>query len=226
MCIRELYAADVRYVDAAIGRIVDTLEELGIYDETLIVLTSDHGEEFWEHDSFEHGHSLYDEVLRVPLIMTGPGITEEGEIKAPVSIESIFATILGACGIGFDRESVSSTSLTAKAAEGSDRERAETIAAGGVLYYESRQAIVSEKYKYIRSTITGKEELYDLLTDPGERVSIEHSSPLLLQEARGFLEAHLARADSLRERLGLAVAEECELDRTTVERLRALGYTR
>ena len=69
---RELYRGEIRYVDANIGRVVEKLKTLGIYDDALIVVTSDHGEEFMEHGDVAHGHSLYEEMIRVPLIVKPP----------------------------------------------------------------------------------------------------------------------------------------------------------
>ncbi|MGH7897931.1 MAG: sulfatase, partial [Candidatus Binatia bacterium] len=67
--IRKLYDAEVRYVDQGVGEIVAALKRLGLYDGSLILVVSDHGEEFWEHGRIGHGHTLYQEVLRVPLIV-------------------------------------------------------------------------------------------------------------------------------------------------------------
>ena len=66
-----LYLAEMRHVDQQIGRVIDTLKRLDLYEGTLILFASDHGEEFWEHGSFEHGHTLYDEVAS----STAPGET-------------------------------------------------------------------------------------------------------------------------------------------------------
>lgn len=62
--IRQLYLAEVRYVDAMFGKIVARLRELGIYDDALIVFSSDHGEEFWDHGEYGHGQSLFHELIR------------------------------------------------------------------------------------------------------------------------------------------------------------------
>ncbi|MCH7872423.1 MAG: sulfatase-like hydrolase/transferase, partial [Planctomycetes bacterium] len=69
--LRGLYHAEVRYVDDNIGVLMAALKRLGIYEETLIVFTSDHGEEFAEHGGYDHGHTLYDELVRVPLFVKG-----------------------------------------------------------------------------------------------------------------------------------------------------------
>ena len=75
--VRKLYDDEVRYVDENVGRLLGHLRETGQYDDALIIVASDHGEEFWEHDGFEHGHTLYNEVLRVPLMIKLPGGSEQ-----------------------------------------------------------------------------------------------------------------------------------------------------
>lgn len=70
--IRGLYQGEVSFVDQQIGRFVDGLKELGRWKNTTLVLTADHGEEFWDHEGFEHGHTLYHELVRVPLIVRTP----------------------------------------------------------------------------------------------------------------------------------------------------------
>ena len=71
--LRELYDAEVRYTDDIVGQVLERLRELDLYDDTLIVFTSDHGEEFWDHDNWEHGHSVYDELVAAPLLIKLPG---------------------------------------------------------------------------------------------------------------------------------------------------------
>ena len=83
--VSKLYAAEVSFVDDNVGRILQTLRDLGLYDEALIVLTSDHGEEFWEHGGYEHGHTLYDELLRVPLILKLPGSSTTANVRSCAS---------------------------------------------------------------------------------------------------------------------------------------------
>jgi arylsulfatase A-like enzyme len=73
--IAGLYDGEVRSADAAVGALVEGLEQRGALDQTLLVVTSDHGEELFDHGRFEHGHSLRSPVTRVPLIVSGPGIS-------------------------------------------------------------------------------------------------------------------------------------------------------
>ena len=87
--MRGLYQGEVAFVDRAVGRFIDGLKELGRWSDTTLLLISDHGEEFWDHGGFEHGHTLFDELIRVPLIMHLPG----GEARPGQSIaQSIIDT--------------------------------------------------------------------------------------------------------------------------------------
>src|SRR5581483_2594103 len=78
--VRALYRDEVAGVDAAVGEVVDALDRLGLGDRTLLVVASDHGEEFWEHGGVEHGHTVYDELVRVPLLMRMPGRLPAGAV--------------------------------------------------------------------------------------------------------------------------------------------------
>lgn len=88
----DLYAHNIHYVDYFMSELVAWLKEIGEYDNTVIILTSDHGEEFKEHESTLHGHNFFEEVLRVPIIMKLPNIAPK-EIETPVLNSDIFPTI-------------------------------------------------------------------------------------------------------------------------------------
>jgi arylsulfatase A-like enzyme len=105
--LRALYDGEVRYTDRQFGGFIDLLKWLGLYDQSLIVLVGDHGEEFAEHGGFEHGKTVFDEVLRVPLIVKYPGGRWAGErIGAPVDLVDVAPTVLaevaGAAAPDFD----------------------------------------------------------------------------------------------------------------------------
>ncbi len=99
------YDAEVAYTDAAIARFVEELRAAGSLEHTWLVVTADHGEEFWEHEGFLHGHSLYDEQLRVPLVIVPPAgdVAWAGargrRVHAQVRLEDVGATILELAGV-------------------------------------------------------------------------------------------------------------------------------
>ena len=90
----KLYDAEIMYVDSHIGKLLRKLDELGIKDDTLIIITADHGEEFYEHGSFGHSETLYQEIIRVPLMIYYPKEFEPQRIEKRVSLVDVFPTIL------------------------------------------------------------------------------------------------------------------------------------
>ncbi len=224
--IRALYDAEVRYVDDEIGKFLAVLKDRGLYDDAVIVLTSDHGEEFWEHGGFEHGHTLYNELLRVPLIVklsensSGPA---GGRVETPVSILSIMPTILELCGV--EEPSASSRSLVHRwDAQGDPATHNPPLFSSGALYYEERQAVRFDGIKYIASSLSQTEEVYDLSADPGEQYSIAGARTELVGRARELLASHRSACVALRDRLGGGSVPGTELDPATERALRSLGY--
>ena len=231
--IRKLYEGEVRYVDEAVGRIVQTLRAKGIYNDALIVLVSDHGEEFFEHGGIEHGHTLYDELLRVPLMIKLPDSAEERVVEEPVSTQRIMATILDVCGIDAaeDAPVIGVGSLipgeTAKDAEDA-KETKETkqgpVFSTGCLYFEPREAVVLDGYKFIRGLDTGAEELYDLTRDPGETEDAKAKQTGRVIRARAALDAQREACDLLKDFYDTRNSSRFELNEDTIKRLKSLGY--
>ena len=97
--IVNLYDAEIRFSDAVAGQVLDKLDELGLAGDTLVILVSDHGEEFFDHGSMEHGHTVYEEVLHVPFIVRLPGRIPEGErVSEQISLIDLFPTLLDFTG--------------------------------------------------------------------------------------------------------------------------------
>lgn len=109
---RALYDAEIAYTDYVLGTFFDYLKRNGILENTMVVIFSDHGEEFWEHGGVIHGLTLYREQLHVPLIVRLPGTTPaSGTVSHIVSTADIFSTLIDAMGSGYTHPS-SSISLT------------------------------------------------------------------------------------------------------------------
>ncbi len=96
--MKALYDGEIRYTDAVLGQLFATLRARDLYEDTLILITSDHGEEFLDHGGVSHGHTLYEEMLHVPLIIRGGGL-EPARVAARVELIDILPTILGLVGI-------------------------------------------------------------------------------------------------------------------------------
>src|SRR5262249_34350660 len=95
-----LYDGEIRYVDEYLGHVIDVVDRLGVLDQTLLVVTSDHGEEFFEHGRKGHRNALYDESIRIPLLMRYPGKIPAGTvIDRQVRLLDVAPTILALAGV-------------------------------------------------------------------------------------------------------------------------------
>jgi choline-sulfatase len=224
--MRRLYAAEVRWVDDAVGSLLAEMKRLGIYDDSLIVLLSDHGEEFWEHGTTGHGHTLYDELLHVPFLVKLPGAGRKGEIDVPVSTASLPATILDLRGSPLPAGYPAVRSLCPFLVSGASPLLPEPLLATGLNRVQERESVRFGPWKAVRWLGNGREELYDLARDPGERNDLAASSPPELEEARRLFAGFEAESRKARARLRIEEREEAPLDPETLKRLRALGYGR
>ena len=160
--IRDRYDNNIRYVTDQVQRLVSRLD-----DNDVLVLYADHGEEFWDHGGLEHGHTVYDELLRVPLVIRAPGVAP-GRIDAPVSLLDITPTILDLVGVAPAQalDGASLVPLTQGDPAAEQRFRARHHAFGRPLYGHERWGVIAGDKKW--STHEGDEALYDLSADPGE----------------------------------------------------------
>ncbi len=151
------YHNNLAYIDSVLTPFLNSLPE-----NTTVLLLSDHGEEFWDHGDFEHGHSLYDELLRVPLVASGPGFSA-GTVDAPTSLLDVAPTILRAAGIDTPLDGLALQDVaTADPNTLADR----PIAFGRPLYGRRRWGVVRGHHKY--TTWKSTETLVDLSADPEE----------------------------------------------------------
>ncbi|HEX5132160.1 MAG TPA: sulfatase [Candidatus Krumholzibacteria bacterium] len=219
---RSLYDGEVRYVDVEIGRFLDALHATGIYDDALIVFAVDHGEEFWDHDGFEHGHTLYNELVGVPVIIKAPRSHGARVVNDPVAIYDIMPTVLELC----DLPPVATPRARSLVPDLSGDRRGEAtrpIFASGTLFRSNFESVVFDGWKYIRSATTGREELFRLADDPQERASLARERPDIVKHARALLDEHARSTEAFRAARGIS-NREIKLDPEEIERLRALGY--
>jgi arylsulfatase A-like enzyme len=226
--IRLLYEGEIRYVDDEIGRLLEVLDELDLFDSAMIVVVSDHGEELWDHQGFEHGHTLYDELIHVPLLVklpwqAGSVPPEKVRVAVPVSIASVLSTILEAAGAPSKAPSLAK-SLQRHWSETEPGQRS-AIVSGAVHYLEDRISIIDAPYKYIRHLDSGREELYDLDRDPNELQDLAPVETAVLSRLGALLDREIATAEQTARELGISDrGERVPLDEEALRELRALGY--
>jgi len=221
--VQQLYAGEIRYVDAELARVVATLRELRLYERALIVFASDHGEEFWEHGRYEHGHTLYDEVLRVPLFFKLPGDGARARVNEPVTTEALVPTVLDVLGLPYEPELLSSRSLAPWwSAPGSAP--SDALFSTGTYYFGEKRAVVFDEKKLVVELDTGRLELFDLAGDPRELRSLTSSSHADVQRGLELIETWEERCRALRERLDISGREATEADAETLRLMHDLGY--
>jgi arylsulfatase A-like enzyme len=224
--LRTLYESEIRYVDDSIGLLLNHLRKLDMYDDTLIILTSDHGEEFWEHGGFEHGHTLYNELLWIPLIIKPVDTSTKGNIEQPVSIESIPSTILELCKIESEQSYMLRNSLVPIWTGQVDTSDIDPIVSDSVLYYEEKESVIFNEQKYIRFLVTDREEFYELDNDPSEKSNIAYMSETKIKKAEMLLDEHYQVSETLKKHYSLGEGKKKELDADTLQKLKGLGYVR
>ena len=176
--MRDAYARAVRFVDEQIGAIADLLDETGLDRRTLLVVTADHGEEFWDHGGVEHGHTLHDEVVRVPLVLRGPGCPPRGlRIDAPVATASLAPTLLELLGVTTADASALAGPGFAPLLRG-EAWAPSPIVSENLLFAEERVALRTARHTYV-AWPNGKEELYDRARDPHELRDVGARTALL-----------------------------------------------
>ena len=212
--VRGVYDEEVAFVAAQIARFLDGLAARGVVERGLVMVTADHGEEFFDHGALEHGHTMYQELLRVPLLMWGHGV-RAGRHSEPVSLVDLMPTVLDAASIPLP-EGVDGRSLWPLLSAGADLAKRPLIAENS-LYGNQRRAIVEWPYKLIVDVEEPGASLYDLQRDPAEREDLAASRP----EVAERLAAALARRPS-----ASGDGQPVELDAETKKELRALGYLR
>lgn len=220
--LKQLYTAEIRQTDDALGEFLEYLEAQGLTDDTLIALVSDHGEEFQEHGGLLHGRTHYQELLAVPFVLSGPGVPPGTVVEEPVSLVDLMPTILGRLGIpappGLD-----GIDLAPSWSGGRLPERALFAEADHNNVVDGRPAIgVREMVrlgseKLLFEVDTGRASLFDLSSDPAETSDLAQTHADRARALLETLERHRATAVEARES-----GQELSADEQAL--LKKLGY--
>ena len=235
--LEALYDGGIRQLDAELGRFFRVLEDEGVLDRAHVINTSDHGEEFSDHGAFYHLMTTYQEVLRVPLIIRGPGVRQKQRIAAPVSLVDIAPTILSWGGVGAP-ESFEGLDLGPILDGGPEEKRHRELharlhgrfqhaEASGGLQWQKRakgmfpvfSSIRKGNFKLVHQESPERVALYDLEADPSEKTDLSASKPEVVHILLSEMERRRGQFES-----DSVPDNQIELDPEEAERLRALGY--
>jgi arylsulfatase A-like enzyme len=211
--LESLYDSEVLEVDASLGAFFEKLAERDLLERSIVILTSDHGEEFWEHGSCEHVKTVYNELLHVPLLLRAPGL-RAGSVASPVAASvSLLPTVLDLLGLGAAGLSLDGVSLF--------EESPAYVSSEAQFHYDGRHlrryALVGEGHKLIADPEAGRVELYDLEADWQEQHDLASARPEIVARLARALADELEGAPAARQHPGA-------LDDETLGQLRELGY--
>jgi arylsulfatase A-like enzyme len=210
-----LYDGEIRAMDDELGRVLERLRELGRYDDALIVVTADHGEQLGDHGLIGHGYSLFEEEIRVPLIVklpTGAAGAGSRRIDAPVSLTDVFALILAQVGLPLPDD------IQGEVPPAHHPIVAETRAAPRGPLHVGWRAIVDGRFKLLTSS-DGERHLFDLEADPHERHDLAALEAERVHALHTLLDTYVA---GLPRPSGRAAARV--VDEQTRRALEGLGY--
>jgi arylsulfatase A-like enzyme len=240
------YIGEVRWVDESVGRLFAKLRQLGIWDECAVIFTADHGEAFGEHKMGGHQDVMYDEVLRVPLIISLPGVARPRRVADPVELVDLFGTILDIAGVPVPAQTRSESLYTF--VDGERPRRTKRYVFHSRYHFEDahhKLAVRDREWKLIVSTPDQNPvqadtkdarerqapqwrldapgtalELYNLQDDPGEKQNLWEKQP---EVARRLLSVLDTWQTTVAAETG-TIEPPPELDQATKDALKALGY--
>ena len=215
----KLYDGEVAYVDAQVGRLLEGLRAAGLERDTLVVLTADHGEEFLDHGGVEHGHSLHEELLHVPLILSWPGEIAPAVETRAVGLVGLARTLCRLCAVEPDPGFSKLDLLRAPEAQ----TELEAGFAFGNFWGAPLTALREDGWCWISRPVKGAKDqvlLYDLRADPREQHELLAQHPEQAARLSARVEELRARAQRENWRNGPPAGLSAE----TLQRIRDTGY--
>jgi arylsulfatase A-like enzyme len=228
--VKKLYVAEIQSVDERVGFVLDMLRHKKTLDNTYIVFTSDHGEQFGEHGLFEHGgHGkgchFYEVLVRVPLIIAGPDLPKGKRINDNVSLAGLTPTLKELLGVKYDNNMLGTSYVPLFSGDETSREY---IYLDDVQEHDHVDALVEDNYKLI-VTRDGALELYDIASDPHETVNYAALVPDVTDSMYDKILKIRKQNEKRRKRNLEALGDDLpmmseEKKKKVIEKLKALGY--
>ncbi len=223
-----LYTGSFAYDDAELGKLVAGLAAWAPPAETLVAVTADHGEELFDHGGVLHGYTLYEEMMRIPLILWAPERLRPAAVATPTNTLDLHVTLLELAGLRPSPKAEGRSLLGASRDPGEPRLASASSLKGGI--YSASNG----HFKVVLAPRTGldwgqgeglgrsrdPEYLFDLTKDPGETVNLAGTGGLEAAWLRSRLLAWVARGRMLPDKL----RKDLEIDLETLHKLRSLGY--
>jgi len=211
------YDGAIAYMDSQLSVLIGDLRKSGVLDNTILAITSDHGESIGDHGFFDHAMSVYQEQIRVPLLLRVPGVSHRDPISVPVSGVDLLPTLLESAGLeapqGLDGNNLLKELPDSRVVYAESYPNPSKLGANRLARIE--RAAITRQWKLIVST-KGKRELYDLVNDPKELHNVADSHP----EMVAALEPGLAKLSMAAK----AQPSTRSSDPEALRKLKSLGY--
>src|SRR5438067_10796501 len=213
------YDGEIAFSDAQVGRLIEFLKNKGLYQNTLIILSGDHGESLGEHGEKTHGFFIYNATLHVPLIIHLPGDMHARTVQDLVNLADLMPTVLAALDVQIPAQVQGQSLLPLISPKKEDNARslyAETFLPRLHFNWSELRGVETENYHFIDAP---KPELYDVGKDPGETKNLYADKRAVSEEMRARLATLIQRYGA-----GQELAQKTGLDPALIERLKSLGY--
>lgn len=218
------YDAEIAYIDYQVSQVIQALEDEGVYDDTIVVFTSDHGEDFFDHVGLiGHRHPPYDSQVRVPLIIRIPG-RDGGRIRGQVRLIDVMPTLLDLIGLpepgdmdgvslrkAFDGHKISLSALSEQTEQFIESDRS-------VVYRNKKISLRKGEWKYIYDLISNESLLYNLKEDPAEQNPV--TDDIAREMHHELMEIHSKNV----EKSNSVTINTSKISDESVKRLKELGY--
>ena len=220
-----MYDGEIRYTDDLIGAIFEDLEDRELLKNTYIIITSDHGEGFWEHEFYGHGNSFFNEEIKIPLIIYPPGgrKKEPQKVDVPLSNIDLFPTII-TFARSTNPENIAGESLARFLSNSSFSKGNDMLFSESPHSFDiEAMAVIKGGGKYIDTPNKPKMQhlLFNLEEDPEEKDNQSGVQKDLMQKLRGTLRQHKTLNNEKRKSLDLQMRQP---DKKTIDGLKSLGY--
>ena len=212
----DAYDAEIAFTDQCLGQLLGDVDARGLLATTAVIVAADHGEEFLDHGQTGHRHTLYQEVVHVPLLVRAPG-APPARCAMGVSLVDVFPTALDVLGLPAAPEAAGRSLVPALRGGALRPQPAVAELTVGEKLREA--AVVANDGKLVVDLLTGRSQLYDVAADPGEAHDLAPQRPEDVQRLSSLLIANLDAAAAGRVDGGAPVADD-----GVMQELRALGY--
>lgn len=217
--IEATYDENLRYGDYEVGRVLQKLKDMKLYDNTILIVTADHGEAFWEHNFQGHNSQLYEESVHIPFILKLSSKTDlhKKEVNNPIRTLDVYPTLVDLLQLSRRNWNVDGHSFIPYLVS----DKSEDVPVFTQTIAEQAYSWMEGNFKYIYHRHTNTEELYNLKTDPGERTDLIKTDPIQAAYLRSRLFGWHAEKKTAGSRIK---TDNAVMDESTIQNLKALGY--